>query len=177
LNRPSLADADRSGYTRDEADRLASPLPRFSPRGLFWAAARLNVKLGGLVSEGIRLGHRTGFDSGSTLDYVYRNQPGGRGRFGRLIDRIYLQSIGWRGIRQRKAHLEERLGAAMERLAGRGLPVRILDVAAGHGRYVLEALAAARSSPTPSCCATTAINVDAGRALIREKVSTASPAS
>ena len=35
---PSLLDADRIGYTRDEADRLASPLPPMSPRGLYWAA-------------------------------------------------------------------------------------------------------------------------------------------
>ena len=54
----------------------------------------------------MRLGHETGFDSGSTLDYVYRNQPAGTGPLGRLIDRQYLESIGWRGIRQRKLHLE-----------------------------------------------------------------------
>ena len=32
-----LTDADRAGYTRDEADRLASPLPLLSPKGLYWA--------------------------------------------------------------------------------------------------------------------------------------------
>ena len=64
------------------------------------------MKIGGLFSEGVRLGHETGFDSGSTLDYVYRNQPAGTGPLGRLIDRQYLESIGWRGIRQRKLHLE-----------------------------------------------------------------------
>jgi len=170
LNRPSLVAADRIGFTRDEAETLASPLPRLSPRGLFWAAARLNVRLGGLVSEGIGLGHRTGFDSGSTLDYVYRNQPSGRGPLGRLIDTVYLQSIGWRGIRQRKIHLEELLRAAMERLAERGLPVRVLDVAAGHGRYVLEAIAASPVKPDSVLLRDYSdINVEAGRALIREK--------
>ena len=74
LNRPSLLDADRMGFTRDEADALASPLPLLSPRGLYWALTRLNMKIGGMLSEGIALGHRTGFDSGSTLDYVYRNE-------------------------------------------------------------------------------------------------------
>ena len=88
---PSLLDADRIGYTRDEADRLASPLPPLSPRGLYWAMVRANMRLGGMLSEGIALGHRTGFDSGSTLDYVYRNQPRGAGPLGRLIDRNYLE--------------------------------------------------------------------------------------
>ncbi len=117
-SRPSLIEADRMGYTRDEADALASPLRPLSWRGLFWATARLNIRVGGFLSDGMKLGRRTGFDSGSTLDYVYRNQPAGIGPLGRLIDKIYLQSIGWRGIRQRKLHLEELLRAAMERLGG-----------------------------------------------------------
>ena len=52
---------------------------------------RANMRLGGLLSDGIALGHRTGFDSGSTLDYVYRNEPRGAGPLGRLIDRNYLE--------------------------------------------------------------------------------------
>jgi len=170
LNRPSLLASDRIGFTRDEADALASPLPLLSPRGLFWAVARRNMTIGGLVSEGIRLGHRTGFDSGSTLDYVYRNAPSGLGPLGRLIDKGYLQSIGWRGIRQRKIHLEELLRATMERMAQRGMPVRILDIAAGHGRYVLEALEASTIKPESVLLRDYSdINVDAGRALIRSK--------
>jgi alpha-beta hydrolase superfamily lysophospholipase/phosphatidylglycerophosphate synthase len=170
VNRPSLLEADRMGYTRDEADVLASPLRPLSWRGLFWAAARLNIRLGGLVSDGIRLGRRTGFDSGSTLDYVYRNQPGGLGPLGRLVGRTYLQSIGWRGIRQRKVHLEELLRVTMERLATSGMPVRIMDSAAGHGRYVLDAIDARAGRPESILLRDYAdINVEAGRALIDAK--------
>ena len=170
LNRPSLLAADRIGFTRDEADTLASPLPPLSPRGLFWAMARRNMTIGGLFSEGIRLGHRTGFDSGSTLDYVYRNSPRGVGPLGRLIDKVYLQSIGWRGIRQRKIHLEELLRATMERIASRGMPVRVLDIAAGHGRYVLDALEASAIKPDSVLLRDYSdINVEAGRELIRAK--------
>ena len=140
LHRPSLLDADRSGYTRDEADILASPLPLASPRGVYWAATRMGLKLGGLLSDGVRLGHETGFDSGSTLDYVYRNDPAGKGPIGRMMDANYLNSIGWRGIRQRKLNVEELLREAMRRLRSSGMPVRVMDIAAGHGRYVLEAL-------------------------------------
>jgi len=169
-DRVSLLASDRTGFTRDEADALASPLPALSPRGLFWAAARTNIAIGARLSTGIRLGRRTGFDSGSTLDYVYRNTPTGRGPLGRLIDAIYLQSIGWRGIRQRKMHVEELLRKTVDRIAERGLPVRIVDIAAGHGRYVLEALEA---SPVKADSVLlrdySELNVAAGRALIKEK--------
>ena len=170
LNEPSLRSADRIGFTRDEADALATPLPLFSPRGLFWAVARQSMRIGGLLSEGIRLGHRTGFDSGSTLDYIYLNQPGGLGPLGKLIDRAYLQSIGWRGIRQRKVPLEELLRSTLERMARRGIPIRVLDIAAGHGRYVLEALAASTIKPDSVLLRDYSdLNVEAGRALIRAK--------
>jgi SAM-dependent methyltransferase len=52
----------------------------------------------------------------------------------------YLNSIGWRGIRQRKVHLEK----ALREVIGRVEQVRILDVAAGAGRYVLETMQALR---------------------------------
>jgi hypothetical protein len=140
---PTMADltqAHRAGATADEARALARPLPVLSPRGLYWALTRGALKLGGVLSKGVRLGHRTGFDSGATLDYVYRNQAQGLPLLGTLVDRAYLDSIGWRGIRQRKLHVEELLREAMHRVAGSGQPVRVADIAAGHGRYVLDAV-------------------------------------
>ncbi len=170
LHRPSLLDADRMGYTRDEADALASPLPALSARGLYWAAQRANIRIGGWLSAGIRLGHATGFDSGSTLDYVYRNQPQGFGALGRAIDRTYLESIGWTGIRQRKLHVEELLREAMARLHARGADVRVVDIAAGHGRYVLEALEGAAEKPDSILLRDYSdLNVAAGARLIGEK--------
>ena len=64
----------------------------------------------GRLSDGIELGIRTGFDSGSTLDCVYRNQAGGGALIGPLIDRNYLDAIGWRGIRIRKINIERAIG-------------------------------------------------------------------
>lgn len=168
--RPDLLDAHRTGYTRDEAERLATPLPLLSPRGLYWALTRLQLKIGGLLSDGIRLGHETGFDSGSTLDYVYRNAPSGRGALGRFVDRTYLDAIGWRGIRQRKLHVEELLRDAMARLRSRTMPVRVVDIAAGHGRYALEALDASGTKPDSLLLRDYSdLNVEAGRKLIAEK--------
>jgi alpha-beta hydrolase superfamily lysophospholipase len=166
----NLLDAHRFSYTRDEADRLASPLPALSWRGLYWTGYRANLALGGWLSKGIALGHKTGFDSGSTLDYVYRNQADGLGALGRAIDRAYLDAIGWRGIRQRKIHVEELIRIALQRLAEAGQPRRILDIAAGHGRYVLEALTALEQQPESIRLRDySPINVAAGQRLIEEK--------
>jgi len=165
-----LREAHLRGATADESRALAAPLSALSPRGAYWALTRASLRLGGRLSEGVKLGHDTGFDSGSTLDYVYRNHPAGRGSLGRSIDRTYLESIGWRGIRQRKIHVEEFLRDAMERLVRKHREVRLMDIAAGHGRYVLDAVAA---SPVRASSVLlrdySEINVRDGRALIVEK--------
>jgi alpha-beta hydrolase superfamily lysophospholipase len=169
-DRPSLLAADRLGLTCAESESLAAPLPRNSLRELYWRMTRASMRLGSRLSSGIKLGFDTGFDSGSTLDYVYRNTPTGTSAVGRLIDRNYLDSIGWRGIRQRKLHVEELLRLAMQQLREQGRDVRIVDIAAGHGRYILEALQGV--SPLPESILLrdySDINVRDGSALIREK--------
>lgn len=165
-----LRQAHRAGPTADEARELSRPLPWYTPRGAYWAVTRASLRLGGWLSQGIRLGHRTGFDSGSTLDYVYRNRATGLPLLGRLVDRVYLDSIGWRGIRQRKQHVEELLREAMRRVAGQGQPVRVTDIAAGHGRYVLDAVAGSEVPPQAVVLRDySRINVNDGRALIAER--------
>lgn len=159
-----LRTAHIQGYTKDEADRLASPLDATSPRGIYWALSRLNIKIGALVSEGIKTGVKTGFDSGSTLDYVYENKPRGLGPGGRLIDKVFLEAIGWRGIRQRKLHLQELIDRALQRLKAAGRSTHMLDIAAGHGRYVLDAIETAAVRPDSARLQDySPINVDAGR--------------
>lgn len=165
-----LTNADRAGFTRDEADRLASPLPLLSPKGLWWAMNRASIRLGGLFSKGMGVGVKTGFDSGSTLDYVYENEPRGVGPVGKLVDKVFLEAIGWRGIRQRKVHLGELIGQAVNRLKGAGHEVHVLDIAAGHGRYVLDAIAASGEQPASVRLQDYSdINVTAGRASIAER--------
>ncbi|VVP88650.1 putative protein YnbC [Pseudomonas fluorescens] len=168
--RPSLLNADRLGLTCAESERLATPLPRNSLAGLYWRMTRASMRLGSRLSSGIKLGFDTGFDSGSTLDYVYRNTPTGTSGVGRLIDRNYLDSIGWRGIRQRKLHVEELLRLTMAQLREQGREVRIVDIAAGHGRYILEALQGVDPLPESILLRDYSdINVRDGSALIREK--------
>jgi hypothetical protein len=166
----SLLDADRQGDTRNEMVRLSAPLPALSPADLKYRLTRLSMRTLGRLSAGIRLGIATGFDSGSTLDYVYRNQPQGSTPLGRMIDRNYLGSIGWRGIRARKQHLEQAIALAAGRLRAEGRDVRIADIAAGHGRYVLEAVE--KLAPRPESVLLrdySDLNVRDGAALIAAK--------
>ena len=175
---PSVISDDRRAAGANAGDaalqRLLTPLPAFTPRGLYWRFMRWNIALGACLSRGMQIGWRTGFDSGASLDYIYRDRAtgiAGGGLLGRLIDRIYLDAVGWRGIRVRKRHLEELIGEAMTRLTQAGAPVRILDIAAGHGRYVLDAVK--RRSDTVSLQSILlrdydAENVRAGQALVDE---------
>lgn len=166
---PHLGDADRSGPARELHERLSNAPTSLAARA-YWAMSRFWIGVGGKLSAGMGVSVATGFDSGSTLDYVYRNRSQGVTPIGKLIDRIYLDSIGWRGIRIRKQHLELVIGKAIEALKANGKPVAITDIAAGHGRYILEALGN-RPQQVDSILLRdySDINVEAGRRLIAEK--------
>lgn len=138
---PSLLTADRGGHTRAEYDRLCRPLPLGSVRGLIYPLTELALVTAGRLSHGIRTGWRSGFDSGLSLDYVYRNRAAGALGIGKLFDRWYLDSPGWRGIRQRRIHLDRMLRRAIGSVIDQGQKARIVDIASGPGRYVLDVLA------------------------------------
>jgi SAM-dependent methyltransferase len=146
-------------HTKAEHDRLKAP------GGRRYIPVRWALKTIGRLSEGIRLGWRTGFDSGMTLDYVYENRIRGLTPIGRLIDRAFLDSIGWRGIRQRRIHLERVLHDAIDRVHAARQPARVLDIAAGPGRYVLETLQSAGRPVTAVLRDARQENIDAGRQL------------
>jgi alpha-beta hydrolase superfamily lysophospholipase/SAM-dependent methyltransferase len=129
-----LLNADRHGYTRVEYDRLCQP------GGLRFAPVRWLMRGPGRLSRGIDLGCNHGFDSGVMLDYIYENRAQGITPLGRLIDRSYLNAIGWRGIRVRRALLEQALRSIIEQTHAAGRPVRLLDIASGPGRYLLETI-------------------------------------
>lgn len=169
VQQPCLLNADKIGYTRAEADNLSLPVHCFFKK-LYWKMVRSNLKRASKISDGVKLGIETGFDSGSTLDYVYRNQPSGSSGFGRYLDFMYLSSIGWRGIRQRKVHAEELLKQAIENLKQADKPVHIVDIAAGHGRYILEAVSQLSKLPDSILLRDYSdINVRDGQALIEAK--------
>ncbi|MBM4069012.1 MAG: alpha/beta fold hydrolase [Planctomycetes bacterium] len=130
----SLLAADKHGYTKAEYARLCRR------GGLRYAPVRWLMKTIGRISGGVSLGWRSGFDSGVMLDYVYENRPQGFTPLGRMVDRSYLDSIGWRGIRVRRTNLEQLLQQAIEEIAAAGRPVRLLDIACGGGRYLLDTI-------------------------------------
>jgi SAM-dependent methyltransferase len=160
---PSLLEADKYGHTWEEHERLKL---RGSPH---FALLRGGMKTGGRLSKGIDLGWRSGFDSGLTLDYVYQNKARGTTPLGRLIDRNYLNSAGWRGIRQRKKNLETLLRGVIEKTHAEGRAVRIVDIAAGRGRYLLETMRDLRTIPMAAVLRDyRSENVEAARALAAE---------
>ena len=136
-----LLNADLQGPSRDGFDRLSRPLSPWAPKRWRLALTSLALRTVGRASRGIRLGLETGFDSGPSLDHVYENTPRGSFGFGRWIDRLYLRSAACRGIRKRRQHLDLQLRRAVEALRDGGFPARILDIAAGPGRHVLDLLA------------------------------------
>jgi alpha-beta hydrolase superfamily lysophospholipase len=164
--RPSLHQADREGFTKREYEALREPLSIWSFKGLSFALTKLFMRTAGRISSGIRLGGDSGFDSGGSLDYVYCNRPSGITPVGKVIDFFYLNSPGWKGIRVRKQMLAELIGLAMRRL----LVVRILDIAAGHGRYVIEAIENSGVAPDDVLLRDfDPANVESGRRLMAEK--------
>ena len=161
-----MTGAHLASASRVEADELATPLPRLSLRGLWWALYRAGMRLGARWSEGLRIGQETGYDSGSTLDYVYQNEPRGSNFIGKLYDRHYLNAIGWRGIRQRKKNIGKAIALATTLLHKADKPVHVLDIASGHGRYILDALNEHVRADSIRLRDYSPINVAAGRELI-----------
>jgi len=168
--RHTLLSADRLGFYCAEAESFASPLPNISFKAQYWRSLQATLRIAAKLSDGIRLGFDSGFDSAATLDYIYRNQASGKGALGRWIDRQYLNSISCQGIRQRKQYIEELLKLAVEHLHRADTLVRIVDIAAGHGRYILETLEAL-PQPADSVLLRdgSELNVKQGRMLIASK--------
>jgi SAM-dependent methyltransferase len=88
---------------------------------------------------------------------------------GRAIDRSYLNSIGWRGIRTRKANLQKVLLDTIRETHQAAKAVRLLDIASGPGRYVLETVRDQAHIPmTATLRDYKAENVEAARRMAEE---------
>jgi precorrin-6B methylase 2 len=122
---PSFADLERE----------LSPI---SPRAWRFAALRACSRAGSLLSDGLRIGYRHGFDSGPFMAHVYANRPSGRTPLGRAIDRRLLRRrtcVAFRDIRT----LAER--AVLDALRAERAPSPVVaDLAAGPAPYLLTAL-------------------------------------
>jgi SAM-dependent methyltransferase len=101
---------------------------------LYHPTMRILMRTGGRLSDGIRLGYREGFNSGTMVDYVYANKAHGITPLGTYVDRLMLDHPVWRGVRARRELLIGQLRAVIEERPGQ----RLLDVAAGPGSYLFE---------------------------------------
>jgi len=169
---PPRLEADLSNpVTNAEFAMLKKPLPSPSLRGLSFLLQRISMGTLGKLSEGIRIGHATGFDSGESLDYVYKNKANGGLGLGKVIDRGYLDAIGWRGIRQRRACMNQALKYALKHVREAGMPLQLMDIAGGAGRYLLDVLEDQEFGFDLKvlCRDWSESALDAGRATAREK--------
>lgn len=107
-------------------------------KSFYYSVFSYLLKTVGRASNGVCIGLEYGFDSGISLDYVYQNRAQGRWLIGRMMDRLYLDSAGWRGVRSRKSNLKETLIHVLSSLNDGGIKPVVFDVAAGSGRYLLE---------------------------------------
>ncbi|HCR1076849.1 TPA: bifunctional alpha/beta hydrolase/class I SAM-dependent methyltransferase [Enterobacter cloacae] len=160
---------DQWSPSADAYRELQAPPKARSLEGMFYSSLSYAMKTVGRLSKGMRLGYETGFDSGSTLDYVYRNSPEGNGFLGRMIEKHYLNSIGWQGIRVRKVNIQQVIEQAVTRLKASDMPIRVVDIAAGHGRYVLDALERHHDIESILLRDYSELNVAKGRAMIKER--------
>jgi hypothetical protein len=117
---------------------LQHDLPPTSPRAWRFAALRAGSRAGALVSDGLRIGYRHGFDSGPFMAHVYANRPSGRTPLGRAVDARLLRRrtcVAFRDIRA----LAERAVLDALRAARSPAPL-VADLAAGPAPYLLTAL-------------------------------------
>lgn len=124
------------GFSLQDFKVLAEKPPKH--KQILYYFLRKSLEALGPLSEGMGIGLKHGFDSGISLDYIYRNKAHGNFLIGTVIDFFYLRSTGWKGIRHRKAHLKSVLRKTIETLQARGRRPIILDCAAGCGRYLFE---------------------------------------
>lgn len=167
---PDILHADKIGASCSIAEEISTPLPQYSLKNVFWKLTKKNLSIGSHFSKGLKIGEETGYDSGSTLDFVYRNHSESSNLIGKIIDRQYLNAIGWRGVRVRKQNIEFLLLKYAQILSRQSKPIRILDIAAGHGRYILDAVTQLPKQPDSILLRDySEMNVSAGQNLIVQR--------
>jgi SAM-dependent methyltransferase len=118
---------------------LQRDLSPSSPRAWRFAALALASRAGALLSDGLRIGHAHGFDSGPFMAHVYTDRPAGRTALGRRVDGRLLARRTCRAFREVRTLAEQAVLDAIDAHPGRA-PV-IADLAAGSAPYLLEAIA------------------------------------
>jgi hypothetical protein len=117
---------------------LERELPTLSPRAWRFGALAAASRAGALLSEGLRIGHEHGFDSGPFMAHVYANVPRGRTPLGVLLDRRLLARGTCQAFREIRELARRAIDDAIQADAT-ARPV-IADLAAGPAPYLFSAL-------------------------------------
>lgn len=128
---------------------LQRELPASTPRAWHFATLRAASRAGALVSDGLRIGYRHGFESGPFMDHVYADRPSGRTSLGRDIDRRLLRRRTCVAFRDIRGLAEQ---AVRDALAAADAPEPVVaDLAAGPAPYLLSAVAGHGSARAVLC--------------------------
>ena len=118
-------------------EALRAELPRSSPRAWRFAALAFASRAGACLSEGARIGHRHGFDSGPFMAHMYADRAVGRTPIGRRLDRRLLDRATCQAFRDIRDLAE---AAVLDAIDAAGGGVVVADLAAGPSPYLLRAL-------------------------------------
>ena len=134
-NQNTTLDVSPREFSRKEYERIALKEYPLNEK-IFYSIQKFSMKTFGFLSKGMSLGLKYGFDSGISLDYIYKNQANGKLLIGKFIDRFYLNQIGWAGVRERKKNLLALIEEKINNLGEEN--VKVLDVAGGTGNYLFD---------------------------------------
>ena len=134
-NQNTSLDTSPREFSRKEYERIALKEYPLNEK-IFYSIQKFSMRTFGFLSKGMSLGLKYGFDSGISLDYIYKDQADGKLLLGKFIDRFYLNQIGWAGVRERKKNLLTLIEEKINNLGEEN--VKILDVAGGTGNYLFD---------------------------------------
>lgn len=134
-NQNTELDVSPREFSRKEYERIALEEYPLNEK-IFYSIQKFSMRTFGFLSKGMSLGLKYGFDSGISLDYIYKNQANGKLLLGKFIDRFYLNQIGWAGVRERKKNLLALIEEKINYLGEEN--IKILDVAGGTGNYLFD---------------------------------------
>jgi hypothetical protein len=152
----------------DDFAALQRPLRPTSPRAWRFAALAVANRAGALVSDGLRIGYRHGFDSGPFMAHVYADRPSGRTAIGRTVDHRLLGRRTCVAFRDVRALAERALLDAIGACPCDG-PV-VADLAAGPAPYLLRALTRRPGARAIACDVDRAALAELGDAAERSGV-------
>ncbi|MDD5071051.1 MAG: class I SAM-dependent methyltransferase family protein, partial [Candidatus Omnitrophica bacterium] len=91
-------------------------------------------------------------DSGINFDHIYKNEAKGYNNFGIIVDRILLNLPASKATRYRKDKIVKILRNEIKNNTGAGIETRVVDMASGSSRYIIELLASDLSAKIEALC-------------------------